>query len=285
MTAATPPLRVGIPAAFSLRELPPLIAGAWSRSAACLRDAGCELVSVPETRLSSRWIKPALASYYVLACAEASSNLSRYDGVRYGREPEPETFPSESLDDNAFGALSDMTALERRISATRVQGFGEEVQRRILAGTSVLSSDRFHTHYEAAAVVRARVSRALAGVLRFPSASDDDRSERVDVMLVPTALSFPCPLTPRHDEGTLAGMDPTAAFANDVMTIPISLAGLPAISVPVTADTGNGEEHAPIGMQIFAAQGAEEAVLSVADALQDGMQRFSDVGKSAILKG
>jgi len=264
-------IRVGVPSAFSLQELPSSIAIAWSESAFNLQNnGGATLVSIPESKLSSNLIKLALASYYVLACAEASSNLSRYDGVRYGMDVKLDSHgvSNEILqsvkDDIDFSPLNDMNILEQQISATRAYGFGEEVQRRVLAGTSVLSSDRFHTHYEAAAVVRAKLSQSLDGLFRS-SLNDDDGidDDKVDVMLVPTALSFPCRLN-SDGNGKSEGMDPTAAFANDVMTIPISLGGLPSISVPAATS----EENDMIGMQIFSSKGSEDLVLAVSDILE-----------------
>ena len=203
-----------------------------------------------------------------MACAEASSNLSRYDGVRYGMDVKLDSQDVNNdilqsvKDDIDFSPLHDMNILEQQISATRACGFGEEVQRRVLAGTSVLSSDRFHTHYEAAAIVKAKLSQSLDSLFR--SSLNDDNGiddDKVDVMLVPTALSFPCKL--KDDNGKGEGMDPTAAFANDVMTIPISLGGLPSISVPTAS-----EENDMIGMQIFSSKGSEDIILRVADILE-----------------
>jgi len=263
-------IRVGIPSAFSLQELPSSIATAWSKSANNLQNnGGATLVSITESKLSSDLIKLALASYYVLACAEASSNLSRYDGVRYGMDVKLDAqdvnidILQSVKDDIDFSPLHDMNILEHQISATRAYGFGEEVQRRVLAGTSVLSSDRFHTHYEAAAVVRAKLSQSLDILFRTSLNDDDcDDDDKVDAMLVPTALSFPCRLN-NNGNGKSEGMDPTAAFANDVMTIPISLGGLPSISVPAAS-----EENDMIGMQIFSSKGSEDMLLTVANILE-----------------
>ena len=273
-------VRVGIPSAFSLEELPPAIANGWSECANLLQNVGgATLVSIPESRISSKLIKLALASYYVLACSEASSNLSRYDGVRYGMELDLSSSAwSGSIKDldseEAYSALSDMKILEQQISATRAYGFGEEVQRRVLAGTSVLSSDRFHTHYEAAAIVRAKLSRSIERVFRSSSSFTDsenesrecDDDEMVDVMLVPTALSFPCEVGSSSTcsySGKKRELDPTEAFANDVMTIPISLGGFPSVSVPFNCNHAS----TPIGMQLFASRGSEEQILRVANAL------------------
>ena len=265
-------IRIGVPHAFSLEEIPPPIQRAWSESASILQNVGgATLVAISDLKLSPELIKMALASYYVLACAEASSNLSRYDGLRYGMDVDSHECAGDAdlADDADFRPLLDMTTLERQISATRVYGFGEETQRRILAGTSVLSSDRFHSHYEAAAVARAKLSRSLGRVFRS-SLNNDGRNEgdEVDVMLVPTALTFPPKLNPIHSVGVEL-VDPTAAFANDVMTIPVSLGGFPSVSVPVIIGQSNINECSAVGMQIFASRGSEDLMLRVANALQN----------------
>ena len=263
-------IRIGIPAAFSLKEIPPLIASAWSESARSLQNVGgATLVAISDSNLSSEWIKMALASYYVLACAEASSNLSRYDGLRYGMDVDMHEYANDidAEDYAALHPLVDMTTLERQISANRAYGFGEETQRRILAGTYVLSSDRFHTHYEAAAFARAKISRSLESVFR--SSLDNGQNEGdevVDVMLVPTALTFPPKLNPMRGDGVELG-DPTAAFANDVMTIPVSLGGFPSVSVPVNIGNLDINGCSAIGMQIFASRGSEDLMLRVANTL------------------
>ncbi len=121
-------------------------------------------------KISPLLVQGALAAYYVLVSAEASSNLSRYDGFRYGVAAP-----------NVSDAGSGLTPLEQQYAATRTSGFGPEVARRVLCGTSVLSSDRFHTHYEAAAKLRSVLARQLHNAL----------SEDVDAILIPTALSLP----------------------------------------------------------------------------------------------
>jgi len=268
-------IRIGIPNAFSLHETPPLIANAWSAAANTLQNiGGATLVPIPESVVSSEWIKLSCAAYYVLACAEASSNLSRYDGVRFGLDVDLNDFAN--LDNvqgyEEYHPLSNMTALEEKIATTRVLGFGDEVQRRVLAGTSVLSSDRFHTHYEAAAVVRAKVSQSIERAFRSTAINnggvDDDK---VDVMLVPTALSFPCTLNPHLGDRMMDDMDPTAAFGNDVMTIPISLGGFPSISVPAQDDNDNSDrrEKDVVGLQVFGMRGSEDIVLQVANAINN----------------
>ena len=267
-------IRIGIPNAFSLHETPPLIANAWSAAANTLQNiGGATLVPIPESVVSSEWIKLSCAAYYVLACAEASSNLSRYDGVRFGLDVDLNDFAN--LDNvqgyEEYHPLSNMTALEEKIATTRVLGFGDEVQRRVLAGTSVLSSDRFHTHYEAAAVVRAKVSQSIERAFRSTATNnsgvDDDK---VDVMLVPTALSFPCTLNPHLGDRMMEDMDPTAAFGNDVMTIPISLGGFPSISVPHdNDDNSDRREKDVVGLQVFGMRGSEDIVMQVANTMNN----------------
>jgi len=266
-------IRIGIPNAFSLHETPPLIANAWSAAANTLQNiGGATLVPIPESVVSSEWIKLSCAAYYVLACAEASSNLSRYDGVRFGLDVDLNDFAN--LDNvqgyEEYHPLSNMTALEEKIATTRVLGFGDEVQRRVLAGTSVLSSDRFHTHYEAAAVVRAKVSQSIERAFRSTATNnsgvDDDK---VDVMLVPTALSFPCTLNPHLGDRMMEDMDPTAAFGNDVMTIPISLGGFPSISVPHDNHNLDRREKDVVGLQVFGMRGSEDIVMQVANTMNN----------------
>jgi len=262
-------IRVGIPSAFSLEEIPPIIASAWSESARSLQNnGGATLVTISESELASPWIRLALSSYYVLACAEASSNLSRYDGLRYGMDVDMHEYANDidAEDNAALHPLVDMTTLERQISTNRAYGFGEETQRRILAGTSVLSSDRFHTHYEAAAFVRAKISRSLESVFRSSLDDGQNEDDEVDIMLVPTALTFPPKLNPMRGDGVEMG-DPTAAFANDVMTIPVSLGGFPSVSVPVNIGNLDINGCSAIGMQIFASRGSEDLMLRVANAL------------------
>ena len=253
-------IRIGIPSAFSLHESPSLISSTWHQGANLLQSKGATLVSIPESKVSPLWVKLSCAAYYVLACAEASSNLSRYDGIRYGVDCRKEENDATISDD--LKELSDMSVLEQQISGTRVHGFGDEVQRRVLAGTSVLSSDRFHTHYESAARVRAKISSSFENVFR----NSDGNSDYVDVVLVPTALSFPVPF----DSVKGNELDPTSAFANDVMTIPISLGGFPSVSVPFSKNVNSADADAKkvVGLQIFGSRGSENLVLRVAKYLK-----------------
>ena len=183
-------LRIGIPKEYRVAGMPAEIERLWQAGADWLRDAGCELVevSLPHSRY-------ALATYYIVAPAEASSNLARYDGMRYGLRVE-----GSSLADTYM--------------ATRAAGFGREVQRRILIGTYVLSAGYYDAYYLKAQKVRRRI------VDDFGTAFG-----RCDAILAPTAPSAAF----RAGEKVA---DPVAMYLNDVFTVPASLAGLPGISVP-----------------------------------------------------
>ena len=277
-------LSIGIPSAFAVSECPPLIQKAWQAGINRLRDAGAQIQAVPTDTVSDEMVETSLSAYYVIACAEASSNLSRYDGVEFGADLEdllpqdhrgsamsPSMVSSDDggASDNPF---SNLTELERRFSTLRSIGFGSEVTRRILCGTSVLSSDRFHSHFEAATKVRAVLAREFNAA--FHQKSDCSGEARVDLMLVPTALS----VAPVLGLDGSQAPDPTAMFANDVMTVPISLVGLPSISVPVGVGlTGEGcevdesekENTSTVGLQIFGPKLSEENVLLAASILEE----------------
>jgi aspartyl-tRNA(Asn)/glutamyl-tRNA(Gln) amidotransferase subunit A len=183
-------LRVGIPKEYRAPGMPGEIEALWQRGTEWLRDAGAEPVEInlPMT-------KYALPAYYIIAPAEASSNLARYDGVRFGLR-----VPGDTLDE----------MYER----TRAAGFGAEVRRRVLVGTYVLSAGYYDAYYLKAQRVRALVARDFAAAF-----------ERVDCLLTPTAPSAAFAIGEMSD-------DPVAMYLNDVFTVPANLAGLPAISVP-----------------------------------------------------
>jgi aspartyl-tRNA(Asn)/glutamyl-tRNA(Gln) amidotransferase subunit A len=183
-------LRVGIPREYRAPGMPADIERVWQQGVDWLRQAGAEPVevSLPHT-------KYALPAYYIIAPAEASSNLARYDGVRFGLRVEGNT-------------LDDMYEL------TRAAGFGAEVRRRILIGTYVLSAGYYDAYYLKAQRVRALVARDFAQAF-----------ERVDVLLAPTAPSAAFAIGEISD-------DPVAMYLNDLFTVPANLAGVPAVSVP-----------------------------------------------------
>jgi aspartyl-tRNA(Asn)/glutamyl-tRNA(Gln) amidotransferase subunit A len=187
-------LRIGVPREYRVEGMPAEIEALWSRGVEWLREAGCEIVdvSLPHT-------KYALPAYYIIAPAEASSNLARYDGMRYGLRVEGET-------------LADV------YEKTRSEGFGAEVKRRIMIGAYVLSAGYYDAYYLRALKVRRRI------------ADDFDQAfERVDALLTPTAPSAAFGL----EENSA---DPVAMYLNDIFTVTVNLAGLPGISVPAGLD-------------------------------------------------
>lgn len=186
-----------------------------------LKEAGHE---ISEVSLSSA--KYAIAAYYIIATAEASANLSRYDGVRYGRRGEAES----------LGAM---------YATTRGEGFGAEVQRRMLLGTFVLSSGYYDAYYIKAQKARAFISKAYESVL-----------EGADALLMPVAPHA------AYKFGELK--DPLTAYLSDVYTVSVNLAGLPAISVPVTKNA----DGLNISAQIIGAQWEEQKVLDIAASLE-----------------
>lgn len=217
--------RVGIPKEYRMDGMNAEIAAIWDQGAEWLRDAGAEIVevSLPHTRY-------ALPAYYIIAPAEASSNLARYDGVRYGQR---------NLPDGA--GLQDMYA------ATRAAGFGPEVKRRIMIGTYVLSAGFYDAYYTQAQKVRALIARDFAQAW-----------EHCDVLLAPTAPSAAFGLGENSD-------DPIAMYLNDVFAVPASLAGLPAMSVPGGLDS----QGLPLGLQIIGKPLDEQGVLNAGLAIEE----------------
>jgi aspartyl-tRNA(Asn)/glutamyl-tRNA(Gln) amidotransferase subunit A len=216
--------KVGIPREYRLDGMDADVAKSWDDGIAWLKDAGAEIVdiSLPHTSY-------ALPTYYIIAPAEASSNLARYDGVRYGLRDLPEG-----------AGLQDMYA------ATRAAGFGPEVKRRILIGTYVLSAGFYDAYYTQAQKVRTLIARDFARAF-----------EQVDVILAPTAPSSAFALGEKSD-------DPLAMYLNDVFSVPASLAGLPAMSVPAGLDR-NG---LPLGLQVIGRAFDEQGVLNASLALE-----------------
>ncbi|KAJ5885346.1 hypothetical protein N7495_009856 [Penicillium taxi] len=251
------PLRIGVPLEYNISELSPSVRRAWLLSLEILRNKGHTIhpVSLPTT-------KHALSAYYVLAPAEASSNLAKYDGVRYGtRDNEPD------IDRNPGGYL---------YSKTRGSGFGAEVQRRILLGTFSLSADAMDNYFIQAQRVRRIVQKDFNAVfsathpLEKVNQTDIGRSESaaVDVIICPTAPSPPPRLSDVID--TSAGSSPLDAYINDVFTVPASLAGLPAISVPVTVSESiqGSVVNELAGIQVIGQYGDDELVMKVGELLE-----------------
>lgn len=212
--------------------------------------------------------KHALSAYYVLAPAEASSNLAKYDGVRYGTR--------------ADGPDSDGQADSYLYANTRGLGFGPEVQRRILLGTFSLSADAMDNYFIQAQRVRRLVQKDFNAIFAAPnplagSATSDTTQAStgdVDVLVCPTAPSSPPELSSLTDASAISS--PLDAYVNDVFTVPASLAGLPAISVPVTTSKTDDDSKAPelAGIQIIGQYGDDELVMNVAELLED--RRFDN---------
>jgi len=216
--------KIGIPHEYRMDGTDEEILASWDQGIAWLKDAGAEVVdiSLPHT-------KYALPAYYIVAPAEASSNLARYDGVRYGLRELPE------------GAnLQDMYA------ATRSAGFGDEVKRRILIGTYVLSAGFYDAYYTQAMKVRTLVQRDF-----------EKAWAQCDLVLAPTTPTASFGLGDKSD-------DPLAMYLNDVFAVPASLAGLPAMSVPA----GLNSHGLPLGLQLIGRAFEEQEVLNAGLAIE-----------------
>ena len=216
-------LKIGIPAEYVMDGMDPAITTLWEQGQAWLKDAGAELVpvSLPHT-------KYALPTYYIIAPAEASSNLARYDGVRYGARAAAE------------GSLDEM------YEATRATGFGDEVQRRIMIGTYALSAGYYDAYYLKAQQVRQLIK-----------ADFDTAFQAVDAILTPATPTAAFPLGVKQD-------DPVTMYLNDVFTVPANLAGLPGISVPAGLSAGG----LPLGLQVLSGAFREDTLYQVARCLE-----------------
>ena len=217
--------RVGIPKEYRIDGVPAEINAIWDRGIEWLKDAGAEIVeiSLPHT-------KYALPTYYIIAPAEASSNLARYDGVRYGLR---ETPPGGNLD--------------AMYAATRAAGFGDEVKRRIMIGTYVLSAGFYDAYFTKAQKVRTLIKRDFAQAF-----------EQCDLILTPTAPSAAFGLKEKMS-------DPLAMYLNDVFAVPASLAGLPAMSVPGGLDA----QGLPLGLHLIGCELDEQGVLNAGLAIEE----------------
>ena len=213
--------KIGIPKEYQVDGMDGEIVALWKRGEEMLRDAGAQVVhiSLPHT-------KYALPTYYIIAPAEASSNLARYDGVRYGLRV-------------------DGGSLDGMYENTRAEGFGDEVKRRIMIGTYVLSAGYYDAYYKKAQKVRALIKQDF-----------NEAFKQVDAILTPTAPSA------AFEAG--ADLDPLTMYLNDVFTVPASLAGLPGISIP----GGLNKDGLPLGLQVIGKAFDEEEVIRVAHALE-----------------
>ncbi len=216
-------LRIGIPREYRMDGTPEDILHLWEQGIAWLRDAGAEIVdvSLPHT-------KYGLATYYIVAPAECSSNLARYDGVR-------------------FGLRSEGQDLDELYENTRAVGFGAEVQRRVLIGTYVLSSGYYDAYYLKAQKVRALILRDFT-----------EAFGQVDALLTPTTPTAAFAQGERLD-------DPVTMYLNDIFTVPASMAGVPALSVPGGLDN----QGLPLGLQVIGRPFDEETIIAVGQLLED----------------
>ncbi|EEY16109.1 glutamyl-tRNA(Gln) amidotransferase subunit A [Verticillium alfalfae VaMs.102] len=255
-------LKVGLPLEYNIEELDPQIHAAWVKTAETLQELGVDVVpvSLPSTR-------HALSAYYVIAPAEASSNLAKYDGVRYGKR----------------GEGSDATG-QVLYSETRGNGFGDEVKRRILLGSYSLSSEAMDNYFIQSQKVRKLVQRDFDRVFRLENPLYDEQQfdlsdmtgdvelenklgpQQVDFLLCPTAPSFP----PRIED--VEKQTPVQSYTNDVFTVPASLAGLPAISIPVPIQFPSPEaddSRKVAGLQIIGQYWDDKRVLQIARRLAE----------------
>ena len=218
---------IGIPKEYRMDGTPAEIEKLWADGADMLRDAGAKVVdiSLPHT-------KYALPAYYVIAPAEASSNLARYDGVRFGHRASLE----------AGDGITEM------YEKTRAEGFGHEVQRRVMVGTYVLSAGFYDAYYNRARKVRALIKRDFDQVF----------ADGVDAILTPATPSAAFGL------GEMAEADPIQMYLNDVFTVTVNLAGLPGISVP----TGLDAQGLPLGLQLIGRPWEEGDLLNIAYRLE-----------------
>ncbi len=221
-------LKIGIPKEYDVKGMDPEIKTMWEKGASLLKQAGAEIqeVSLPHT-------EHALPVYYIIAPAEASSNLARYDGVRYGLRV------VEKGD-----SLSDM------YMKTRGEGFGPEVKRRILMGTYVLSAGYYDAYYKKAQKVRTLISRDF-----------EEAFKKVDVLLTPTTPSAAFSINNQPK-------DPVTMYLNDVFTVPASLAGVPAISVP----SGFSKSGLPLGLQIIGKAFDESTIICAGGVLEEAVK-------------
>ena len=219
--------KIGIPREYRMDGMPAEIEALWSGGSAMLRDAGAEIVeiSLPHT-------KYALPAYYVIAPAEASSNLARYDGVRYGHRAK----------------LGPGDGITQMYEKTRAEGFGPEVQRRVMIGTYVLSAGFYDAYYNRARKVRTLIKQ------------DFDRAfaQGIDAILTPATPSAAFQL------GAMDDADPVQMYLNDVFTVPVNLAGLPGIALPAGLDA----QGLPLGLQLIGRPWDEAALLNTAEVLE-----------------
>jgi len=218
--------KIGIPKEYRVDGMPKEIEDLWTKGIEYVKDCGAEIVeiSLPHTNY-------ALPAYYIVAPAEASSNLARYDGVKYGFRSKGEN-------------LIDM------YEKTRSEGFGSEVQRRIMIGTYVLSSGYYDAYYLKAQKVRKLIKNDF-----------DEAYKKVDVILTPSTPSAAFKIGEKTN-------DPVSMYLNDIFTVPVNLAGLPAISIPAGVDA----KGYPLGLQIIGKAFDEQNILNIAYAMEEKIE-------------
>ena len=220
-------MKIGIPKEYRVDNMPGEIEALWKQGIEWMKDAGAEVVDVtlPHT-------KYALPAYYVIAPAEASSNLARYDGVRYGHRAK----------------LEQGDGITEMYEKTRAEGFGHEVQRRVMVGTYVLSAGFYDAYYNKARKVRTLIKKDFEDVF----------AEGIDAILTPATPSAAFGL------GEMAEADPVQMYLNDVFTVTVNLAGLPGIAVPAGLD----RQGLPLGLQLIGRPWEEGDLLNTAYALE-----------------
>ena len=227
-------LKIGIPKEYRVDGMPSQIEELWDKGKKILKEEGAEIIdiSLPHTEY-------ALPTYYIVAPAEASSNLARYDGVKYG-----------------FRSSKGANLIEM-YENTRSEGFGDEVKRRILIGTYVLSSGYYDAYYLKAQKVRQLIK------------GDFDQSfKNVDAILTPSTPSSAFQIGEKKD-------DPISMYLNDVFTVPVNLAGVPAISIPAGLD----KNKLPLGLQLIGKPLAEQTLLNIAYSMEDKLNFKLDLNK------
>jgi aspartyl-tRNA(Asn)/glutamyl-tRNA(Gln) amidotransferase subunit A len=224
-------MKIGIPKEYRLDGMPAEIERLWSDGAAWLKAAGAELVdvSLPHT-------KYALPAYYIVAPAEASSNLARYDGVRYGLR-----VPGRSIGE--------------MYEKTRADGFGGEVRRRVMIGTYVLSAGYYDAYYLRAQKVRTLIKKDF----------EDCFAKGVHAILTPATPSAAFGL------GEKGGADPIEMYLNDIFTVTVNMAGLPGIGVPA----GKDAQGLPLGLQLIGRPFDEETLFSLGEVIEQAAGRFT----------
>ena len=216
-------LKIGIPKEYRVDNMPKEVDELWEKGKKILKDLGAEIIdiSLPHT-------KYALPTYYIVAPAEASSNLARYDGVRYG-----------------FRSKKDKDLIQM-YENTRSEGFGDEVKRRILIGTYVLSSGYYDAYYLKAQKVRQLIKKDF-----------DDNFKKVDAILTPSTPSSAFEIGEKTN-------DPVSMYLNDIFTVPVNLAGLPALSLPAGVD----QKGYPLGLQLIGKALDEQKILNIGYAFE-----------------